>query len=106
MIAGASITFAAIDDASGALVGFTRVLTDGVFLAMILDVIVQVDRRGDGIGGQLVAAVLDDPRIGEVRSIELVCQPELVPFYRRWGFTDKVGRSRLMRRTADPALTP
>ena len=32
--------------------------------------------------------------------IELVCQPELIDFYRRWGFTDHVGASRLMRRAA------
>lgn len=31
--------------------------------------------------------------------------PDLMPFYRRWGFTDQVGRSRLMRRTSDPRLT-
>jgi hypothetical protein len=34
----------------------------------------------------------------------VVCQPELVAFYRRWGFTERVGRSRLLRRTADPLL--
>jgi hypothetical protein len=40
----------------------------------------------------------------DVASIELVCQPELMPFYRRWGFSEQVGRSRLMRRTSDAVL--
>jgi len=39
-----------------------------------------------------------------VQSVELVRQPELVGFYRRWGFMDEVGGSRLMRRTSDPTL--
>ncbi|NEA33736.1 hypothetical protein G3I17_18985 [Streptomyces sp. SID13031] len=50
-------------------------------------------------------AVVQHPRLAGVRSIELVCRPDLVAFYRRWGFTDKVGRSGLMRRTTDPRLT-
>ncbi|MEO3925750.1 hypothetical protein ABGB07_18040 [Micromonosporaceae bacterium B7E4] len=40
-----------------------------------------------------------------MRSVELVCQPDLMPFYRRWDFTEQVGRSRLMRRTSDPLLS-
>ncbi|WP_329475594.1 GNAT family N-acetyltransferase [Kribbella sp. NBC_01484] len=60
--------------------------------------------RGAGLGAALMDAVVSHPRLADVRSIELVCQPELVPFYRRWGFTDEVGRSLLMRRTADARL--
>jgi len=50
-------------------------------------------------------SLLARPPLPLVGSVELVCQPELRGFYRRWGFTDEVGASRLMRRTADPALT-
>jgi hypothetical protein len=52
----------------------------------------------------LLDAIVGHPRLAAVRSVELVCQPDLVPFYRRWGITEPVGRSRLMRRTADPLL--
>jgi hypothetical protein len=48
--------------------------------------------------------VLDHPQIRPVQSVELTCQPGLFDFYRRSGFTDQVGASRLMRRTTDPAL--
>ncbi len=88
------------------LVGFARVLTDYSQLAVVLDVIVDADRRGAGYGASLMDAIVGHPQLAEVRSIELSCQPELVPFYRRWGFTDEVGRSLLMRRTADPRLAP
>jgi hypothetical protein len=49
--------------------------------------------------------ILSRPELANVESIELVCQPDLVGFYRRWGFTDAVGQSLLMRRTANPSLS-
>ncbi|RZU12410.1 acetyltransferase (GNAT) family protein [Kribbella rubisoli] len=87
------------------LVGFARVLTDYTHLALVLDVIVDESHRGSGLGVALLDAVVNHPELVDVRSLELVCQPELIPFYRRWGFTDQVGRSTLMRRTADARLT-
>lgn len=86
------------------LVSFARVLTDEVYLAVILDVIVAPEHRGTGLGATLMDAIVNHPKVSSARSIELVCQPDLMPFYRRWGFTERVGQSRLMRRTTDPAL--
>ena len=86
------------------LLGFGRVLTDFVYIAVILDVIVAREARGTGLGTILMNAIVNHPRLASVQSLELVCQPELVPFYGRWGFTEKVGRSRLMRRSSDPLL--
>nr|GID84480.1 hypothetical protein Ade03nite_34040 [Actinoplanes derwentensis] len=63
------------------------------------------DVRGAGVGSTIMDAALAHPWVADVRSVELVCQPDLIPFYRRWGFTDQVGQSRLMRKTADPSLT-
>lgn len=79
------------------LVGFSRALTDGVFIALVLDVIVAEDRRGDGVGAMVLDALLD--RLGDVERIELVCRPDVDGFYARWGFTDDVGGSHLLRRT-------
>ena len=87
------------------LVGFARVLTDYTHVALVLDVIVDESRRGSGLGAALLDAVVNHPQLAAVRSLELVCQPELIPFYRRWGFTDHVGSSTLMRRTTDARLT-
>jgi predicted GNAT family N-acyltransferase len=70
----------------------------------VLDVIVAPAWRAAGLGAMLMDAVVGHTGLAGVRSIELVCQPELMPFYRRWGFTDRVGPSRLLRRTADPLL--
>ncbi|MGZ0147081.1 GNAT family N-acetyltransferase [Kribbella sp. WER1] len=102
LLANSDLVFAVLDDDK--LVGFARVLTDHTYVALLLDVIVDESYRGTGVGAVLLDAVVDHPALAAVRSLELVCQPELVPFYRRWGFTDEVGRSRLMRRTTDARL--
>lgn len=105
MLAASDLVFALIHRPSGRLVGFARVITDEVYLAVVLDVIVAPDWRGAGLGAMLLDEIVGHPRLATVRSVELVCQPDVIPFYRRWGFTEQIGRSRLMRRTADPLLT-
>lgn len=80
-------------------------LTDKTCLAIILDVIVAPDVRGAGVGSAIMDAALAHPSVADVKSIELVCQPDLIAFYWQWNFTDQVGQSRLMRRTADPLFT-
>lgn len=104
MLAASDLVFAVIYRSADQLVGFARVLTDEVYLAVVLDVIVAPEFRGIGLGAVLLDAIVGHPRLAGVRNVELVCQPELVSFYRRWGFTERVGRSRLMRRTDDPLL--
>jgi GNAT superfamily N-acetyltransferase len=104
MLRGSGLLFALIDTSINRLVGFARVITDGVYLAMLLDVIVANDRRGMGLGRALLDSVTNHATLVNVQSVELVCQPDLVPFYRQWGFTDQVGQSRLMRRTSETVL--
>jgi GNAT superfamily N-acetyltransferase len=103
VVAGSDLVVTVTGD-GGRLVGFARVLTDFAYVALILDVVVAEAARGTGVGATLMDAVVGHPRLAGVRSLELVCQPELEPFYARWGFTARVGGSRLMRRTSDPTL--
>jgi GNAT superfamily N-acetyltransferase len=105
LLAGSDLIFAAIALPAERLVAFARVITDHTYLAFVEDVIVASDHRGMGVGKLLIDAICADRALQDVVSIELVCQPEMVPFYERWGFTDQVGRSTLMRRTANPVLT-
>ena len=103
MLAQTPIVLGLVDAQTDELVAFCRVLTDGVFLATILDVIVRTSRRGEGLGRRLMDEVLAVPNVASAASIELVCQPELFAFYRRWGFSEDVGRSTLMRRPRQPS---
>lgn len=79
------------------LAAFTRVLSDGVFKALVFDVIVREDYRRLGLGEMLVKSVLTHPSLARVRNFELYCRPELSSFYARFGFSLDVGGIQLMR---------
>jgi GNAT superfamily N-acetyltransferase len=80
-IAG-SLCFVALDGERQ--VGFARVITDGATFAWVCDVFVDDDRRGQGIGKQLLAAIVADPRLtGLKRMVLATDSPE---FYRPFGF--------------------
>jgi len=83
------------------LVAFARVLTDRVYKALILDVIVDAAYRGRELGRSLMETILQHPTLSSVRHFELYCLPELMPFYRKWGFTDALGTLCFMRRMAE-----
>ena len=98
MLVGSQVVLGFVDDADGDLVAFARAITDDVYKALVLDVIVRSDHHGTGLGARLMDAVLHHPRLAGVRHLELYCRPELVAFYERWGFTTDLGKLRFMRR--------
>ena len=83
----------------GQLVGFTRVLTDQVFKAVIFDVIVAREHRGAGLGKRIIDYVLDHPMVAGVRHVELYCKPEMIPFYKKWGFSAREPEVNFLRMT-------
>lgn len=91
---------------SGRLAGFTRVITDFTFKALVFDVIVAPGYRGAGLGDRLLSLVIGHERLRGVKSMELYCLPELMPFYERHGFSDDVGQIRLMRRVVEHGAGP
>jgi GNAT superfamily N-acetyltransferase len=105
MLAASTIVVALVDRRDERLVAFARVLTDHTYLAIVLDVVVDPDFRGKGLGATLMNTIVGHPGLADVHSVELVCQPEMQRFYRRWGFTDEVGRSVLMRRVQTATST-
>ncbi len=104
MLSASDVVVGLLEAESNELVGFARAITDQTYLAVVLDVIVDPAHRGCGLGARLLDELLARPELAEVENIELVCQPELVAFYRRSGFTEEVGRSLLMRRSSNPLL--
>ncbi len=80
------------------LLAFARVLTDRVFKALVLDVIVHPDHRSAGLGSSLMAQIMAHPILSRVRHIELYCLPERAEFYQRHGFTSELGELHFMRR--------
>lgn len=97
MLAHPDYFYATTERETKKLVGFARVLSDGIFKALIFDVIVDPAHRGHAIGRQLMERILADPRLARVKHFELYCLRELEPFYQSLGFSSDVGELRLMR---------
>lgn len=98
MLEHSDIVIGLVEPKKKKLVGFTRVLTDYVYKALVFDVIVAEPYRNRGLGKLLMEAVLRHPALKKVEHIELYCLPELIPFYQQWGFTEKLGRLRFLRK--------
>lgn len=80
------------------LIGFTRVLTDYVYKALILDVMVKESYRGKNLGRIIMDTVLEHPSLIGVKHFELYCRPEMLSFYKKWGFTEGIGELHFMRK--------
>jgi ribosomal protein S18 acetylase RimI-like enzyme len=80
---GAEVAIAALDSATGQVVGFVTAIGDGALAAFIPFLEVLPVYRGSGIGEELVRLVL--ARLRDRYSIDLVCDAELIPFYERLG---------------------
>ena len=68
------------------LIGFVRTITDGIYRALIDDVIVEESRRGRGIGSELMQRLIKRLREMEIEEVFLRCGGDVVPFYQRHGF--------------------
>lgn len=69
----------------GAQVGFARVVTDYAYFAYLCDVIVWPERRGAGIGKQLIQTLLDHPELAGVSGWSLRTS-DAHALYERFGF--------------------
>jgi len=89
MLAGSDRVVLAIDVETTMVVGFVAALTDDVQGAFItlLEVLPAYQKRG--IGHELMTRMLE--RLGDIQTIELMCDPELVPFYANFGMTPASG---------------
>lgn len=96
MAANTSLMLGLIEVSSGRLVGFCRVLTDFAFRATIYDVMVTEELKGRGLGNRLMDTLCSHPSLQKVSFIYLACEPELSPFYERWGFKSYEGRAEWM----------
>ena len=67
------------------LIGFARCLTDGVYMALVLEVVVDEPCRGRGVGSALLRTVTNE--LTDVDEILLGCEEGLVPFYKKLGWS-------------------
>ena len=101
ILKGSSFIVGMLDPDDGRLVAFSRVLTDTFMSAYIYDVIVLRGYRRSGLGKLLIETTLAHPMIKNIKSVELICSKELLPFYQKFGFTTDYGFSVPVRRWVD-----
>jgi ribosomal protein S18 acetylase RimI-like enzyme len=83
------------------LVGFSRATSDGVFRAVLWDVVVAAEHQGQGLGRRLVETLLQEPALREVERVYLMTTNS-AGFYEQLGFT-AVDSQRLLLRQSHPS---
>jgi GNAT superfamily N-acetyltransferase len=78
-------------DASGALIAWCAILSDGIRHAVLIDVIVHPDWQRHGIGQALVTEAVSHIRTHSISIIHVDFEPELTTFYERCGFHTGLG---------------
>jgi len=68
------------------LVGFGRLVSDGVLHAMVYELIVLPEYQGQGIGGKILEKLVARCREAGVRDIQLFCARGKRAFYEKRGF--------------------
>ena len=82
------------------LVGFGRASSDGVYRAVLWDVVVAGDHQGQGLGRRLVKALLAAPALAAVERVYLMTTNGS-GFYEQLGF-EAIDSQRLMLRRGEP----
>jgi ribosomal protein S18 acetylase RimI-like enzyme len=78
------------------LVGFGRATSDGVFRAVLWDVVVAGEHQGRGLGRRIVEALLEEPALQGVERIYLMTTNS-TGFYKQLGFTKAEGQNLMLR---------
>lgn len=81
-------------------VGYARVVTDFAVMAHLCDVFILPNHRGQGLARKLVALVLADPRLAQVRRWSL-STADMHKFYASFGFTPPPDPNAQMVRRGD-----
>lgn len=89
VLEGSDHVVIAVDEMSGRVVGYITAITDGVLAAYIPHLEVLPEWQDQGIGSELVRRML--ARLGDLYMIDLLCDPELQPYYERFGFRRSQG---------------
>ncbi len=86
------------DSRTDRLVAFARVVTDQVYKALLLDVVVDPEYQGTGLGKRLMDIAMEHPIVSRIEHVDLFCTKDMIPFYERWGFVFQEGETKWMRR--------
>jgi len=89
---GSTHVWLARDADDGQVIGFVTALSDGVIASFLPLLEVLPEHRGAGIGAELVRRMLDT--LGDLYAVDVICDPDIVPFYAQFGLVPVVGMAR------------
>lgn len=70
----------------GNLVGYGRIVSDGLYQTFICDVIVHPEFQGKGIGKNIVQRLMNHCKESNLTFIQLSCAKGKIGFYEKFGF--------------------
>ena len=79
------------------LVGFGRASSDGLYRAVLWDVVVAAELQGQGLGRRLVQTLLQHPQLRKVERVYLMTSNS-AGFYQRLGFETVSSQDLLLHR--------
>ena len=85
------------------LIGFARATSDGIYRAMVWDVVIHPDYRGQGLGRQLVQTLLAHPHMNRVERIYLTTTHQQ-SFYEHIGFVCNSSQTMVLNQQTAPAV--
>lgn len=71
---------------SDKLIGFGRVITDGVHHAFIVDLIIHPDYQNQGFGSKLLDKLVTKCNNSKIKDIQLFAAKDKFEFYEKFGF--------------------
>ena len=95
LLQGSDYCVLALDGPGGRVVGFVTALTDGVLTAYLPLLEVLPDYQARGVGSELMRRMLQ--QLEPFPNVDLLCDPELQPFYARFGLQPVRGMVRRNR---------
>jgi GNAT superfamily N-acetyltransferase len=68
------------------LIGFGRIISDGIYQTLICDVMVHPEYQGQGIGKKIIEALLKKCEEEGIKWVQLFCAKGKQEFYHKLGF--------------------
>jgi ribosomal protein S18 acetylase RimI-like enzyme len=89
LLANSDYIVLAVDDEAKTVIGYVTAVSDNVLAAYIPNLEVLPAYQGRGIGSELMQRMLE--KLQHLYAVDLICDPELQPFYARLGMTPYSG---------------
>jgi hypothetical protein len=92
-----SFSIGLVNDETRKLIGYARIISDCFKYAFIFDVLLDESYRGKGLGKLLMKTALNHPALKRVTVFELHCLPDMVSFYKKFGFKEDFENLKVLR---------